>query len=90
VNASARPRAVEELEVTEVEDGLVIYDPGRDRVHYLDPVASVVFTLCDGARNRQHIIEATTGLFKSGDVSTPDVEACIEQLEDERILQPAA
>jgi hypothetical protein len=90
VKASARPRAVEELEVTEVEDGLVVYDPKRNRVHYLDPVASVVFTLCDGARNRHHIIEATTGLFKSSDVSTRDVEACVEQLEDERVLQPDA
>ena len=88
MKASARPRAVEELELTEVEDGLVVYDPNRDRVHYLDPVAAVIFTLCDGARDRDHIIEATTALFESGDVSTRDVEACVEQLEDERVLQP--
>ena len=37
---------VRRLQVSEVPDGLVVYDPTSDRVHYLDPVSTVVFELC--------------------------------------------
>ena len=82
---SVTPHPVEGLEVTEVEDGLVVYDPERDRVHYLNAVASVVFVLCDGARERDQVVEASTKIF--GSLSASDIEACLAQLENERILR---
>jgi hypothetical protein len=87
MTVSDRPRAVEGLEVTEVEDGLVVYDPERDRVHYLNGSAAVVFTFCDGARDRHRIVEATTRVLGPAAISPQDVEACIAQLEDERVLR---
>jgi hypothetical protein len=87
MTASRRPTAVEGLEVTEVEDGLVVYDPERDRVHYLNAAAAVTFTFCDGARDRQSVVEATTQVFGSDTISQHDVETCIAQLEDERVLR---
>lgn len=87
MTVSDRPRAVEGLEVTEVDDGLVVYDPERDRVHYLNAAAAVVFTFCDGARDRQSVVEATTSAFGAEVISPRDVEACLAQLEDERVLR---
>jgi hypothetical protein len=87
MTASQRPSAVEGLEVTAIEDGLVVYDPERDRVHYLNASAAVVFTFCDGARDRQSVVEATTRLIGPDTISDHDVEACIAQLEDERVLR---
>lgn len=81
---------VDGLEVTEVEDGLVVYDPERDRVHYLNASAAVVFTFCDGLRDRQSVIEATITAFGSDAISAGEVEACIAQLEDEQVLRSAA
>lgn len=38
------------FEVTEVPDGFVIYDDNNGKVHYLNPTAAVVYTVCDGAK----------------------------------------
>ncbi len=37
-----------ELEVTQVPDGFVIYDEQGEKVHYLNPTAAVIYTVCDG------------------------------------------
>ena len=36
------------LEVTQVPDGFVIYDEPGEKVHYLNPTAAVIYTVCDG------------------------------------------
>lgn len=87
MTVSDRPSAAEGLEVTAVEDGLVVYDPERDRVHYLNATAAVVFTFCDGARDRQSVVEGVTRVLGPDAVSHHDVEACIAQLEGERVLR---
>jgi hypothetical protein len=43
------------LEVTEVPDGFVIYDEPRDKIHYLNATAAVVYTLCDGNKTVSEI-----------------------------------
>ncbi|MFN8027996.1 MAG: PqqD family peptide modification chaperone [Acidimicrobiia bacterium] len=48
---SDAPKPVEGLDVHEVDDGLVVYDGAKDRVHYLNASAALVFTLCDGTRS---------------------------------------
>jgi hypothetical protein len=37
-----------ELELSEVPDGYVVYDSTKDRVHFLNPTAAVIYELCDG------------------------------------------
>lgn len=37
-----------DLEVTQVPDGFVIYDEAGEKVHYLNPTAAVIYTVCDG------------------------------------------
>jgi len=39
---------VQGFEVTEVPDGFVIYDESNEKVHYLNPTAAVIYTICDG------------------------------------------
>lgn len=48
---SARYAAPDELEVTQVPDGYVVYDEKNDRVHYLNPTAALIYELCDGSRS---------------------------------------
>ena len=43
------------LEITEVPDGFVIYDEPRDKIHYLNATAAVVYTLCDGNKTVSEI-----------------------------------
>jgi hypothetical protein len=84
---SAKPTAVDGLDVSEVKDGLVVYDATRDRVHYLNVTAAVVFTLCDGARDRDGIAEAMATVFGPDVVSRGEVDACLAQLEQEGVVR---
>jgi hypothetical protein len=36
------------IEIREAPDGLVVYDAGRDRLHYLNPTAALLLESCDG------------------------------------------
>lgn len=45
-----RYKATDDLEVTQVPDGYVIYDEAKEKVHYLNPTAAVIYSVCDGQR----------------------------------------
>ncbi len=85
-----RPSVVDGLDVSEVKDGLVVYDPATDRVHYLNATAAVVFTLCDGTREVQAIVETGTTVFGSGTPEPHEVHACLAQFEKEGLLRSDA
>ena len=59
-----RPEAAPELDVHEVEDGLVIYDLRSERVHYLNETASLVFVLCTGKHDVARIVELVGEAWK--------------------------
>jgi hypothetical protein len=79
--------AVDGLHVDEVKDGLVVFDPTRDRVHYLNGTAAIVFTLCNGARDREGIADAVDTVLGPDAVSRNEVEACLQQLQHEAIIR---
>lgn len=46
---ASRPKVRTDLDIVELDDELVLYDPARDEVHYLNATAGLVFRLCDGS-----------------------------------------
>ena len=48
-------------EFNQVPDGYVIYQSGRDRVHFLNPTAVIVYELCDG----KHTVERSAATCRS-------------------------
>jgi hypothetical protein len=80
------PQAVEGLDVHEVEDGLVVYDSGRDRVHYLNASAALVFTLCDGERSIAEIDTVVRTVWGLDDARADGVTECVARLRDEGVL----
>lgn len=85
-----RPSLVDGLEVTEVPDGLVLFDGRRGRVHFLNASASIVLLLCDGERERRDIVNEARSLASSSDGLEASVHACLEQLEQEGIIRSGA
>jgi PqqD family protein of HPr-rel-A system len=81
------PLAASGLDVNAVDDGLVIYDPDQDRVHYLNNTAAAIFTLCDGERDAVAIAAAITALFGDGAVSPDDVDAFLAELTEQGLLR---
>ena len=66
------------LNINEVADGYVIYQGARDRVHYLNKTAAIVFELCDGGLGIDNIIRSVADLFKLEDTHDEEIRNCIE------------
>jgi coenzyme PQQ synthesis protein D (PqqD) len=82
-----RYRAVEGLEVHEVEDGLVVYDAHTDRVHHLNAAAALVFTLSDGTRTEEELAELVGAAWQLDEPPVDSVRACAAQLREEGVLR---
>jgi hypothetical protein len=75
------------LEVHTVEDGVVVFDADTDRVHYLNPTATFVFSLADGARTGAEIAELVREAWSLEAPPTAEVDQCIEQLRTEGVFR---
>ena len=83
---SGRPTVVAGLEISLVADGSVVYDPERDRVHYLNQTAAVVFELCSGENepgDMARVLQLAYGLEEPPEA---EVRACLEQLSREGLI----
>lgn len=85
--AADRPAPADGLDVHEVDDGLVVFDATTDRVHHLNPTASVVFALCDGTRTTGELAELVQSAWKLDAAPFDDVVACVAQLRAEGVLR---
>lgn len=84
---SERPRRAEEIEINPIEDGLVVYDPRRDRVHHLNPTASVVLELCTGEIDRAEIVSLVQAAYDLDEPPEREVGDCLRQLRDEGLVE---
>ena len=57
------PKQADGLKVTPVEDGFMIYQPSRDRVHYLNHTALVILELCTGENSPEEIAQVLQRTF---------------------------
>jgi hypothetical protein len=85
--SNARPKCAKGLDVHEVEDGLVVYQPDRDRVHYLNQTSAVVLELCTGKNTDDRIVELVQAAWDLDDPPRDEVMTCLEQLRAEGVVQ---
>jgi hypothetical protein len=74
------------LEINAVSDGYIVYQPDRDRVHYLNQTAAVVLELCNGRNAEADLPELLRSAY---DLSAPPVEevaGCLEGLRKEGLI----
>jgi coenzyme PQQ synthesis protein D (PqqD) len=81
-----KPARVEGLEAHEVDDGLVVYQAATDRVHYLNPVASVVYELCTGEHTEAEIVEIVGAAWQLDQLPTDEVQEALAQFRAEGML----
>jgi hypothetical protein len=84
--AISKPRKVDGLETHEVDDGLVVYQSATDRVHYLNPTASVVFELCTGEHSDAEIEGLVGAAWDLPEPPRAEVQACLAQLREEGVV----
>jgi hypothetical protein len=84
--ARAKPRLVKGLQITHVDDGYIVYDASRERVHYLNHTAGLVMDLCTG-QNRWSAIAALVGkAFDLPRAPIREVGAILTQLTGEGLV----
>lgn len=80
------PQRAAGLDVHEVDDGFVVYQDSTDRVHYLNPTASVVFELCTGEHSEAEIGELVRLAWGLPEPPTEEIRTCLEQLRAEGVV----
>lgn len=86
----ALPTVTDGLDVNEVDDGLVVYDEVSDRVHYLNPTASIVFALCDGEHDHAAMAGVLAEAFHLDEPPAAAVDDALRQLAREGLLRSPA
>ena len=79
-----------ELDVTEVDDGLVVFEPNSRRVHHLNVTATLVFELCTGANDAVAIAKVVQAAFGLPEAPSAEVEGVLASLQAESVLVAAA
>ena len=77
----------DDLEVNEVPDGYIVYQTARDRVHYLNKTAAIIFEFCDGKRDATDIVARVAAAFDLAEDGRGEVVACLKSLIDEGLVQ---
>jgi hypothetical protein len=79
-------RTVEGIEISEVADGYVVYDPHQDRVHYLNHTAGVILELCNGKVSAGELAALVQAAYDLPEPPTEEVASCVEKLIEERLI----
>jgi PqqD family protein of HPr-rel-A system len=80
-----------DLTLVELDQEAVVYDPLSGLVHYLNPMASLVFQLCDGTAT---VKETVADLAEANEVEPEaidaDVKRLVKQFRDAGLVVPSA
>lgn len=84
--SSEHPTRIEGLDVTRIEDGIVVRVPAEGRVVHLDATAAILFELADGSRDAESIAEGVAELFDLTDSPVQRTVDGIAKLRAEGLL----
>lgn len=81
------PTVADGLDVVETEDGIVVYQDDRERVHHLNHTAAVVLHCCDGSHDAPAIAAVLADLFHLDEPPLAEAEACLDRLRAEGLVR---
>lgn len=82
-----KPKTTQEILIKRLNDGAILYEPERDKIHTLNKTAAYIWTLCDGATTVGEIIDQIKIEFR--DFKTePDaaVKKTLDQLNNKGLI----
>jgi hypothetical protein len=89
VTADSMFEPTEGLEISEVPDGRVIYQAAKERVHYFNPTAVLVFELCGMGKSVGEIESFLVDAYGLESSPTAEVNQCIGALLKEDLIRPS-
>lgn len=82
----ACPRQAPSLELNDAEDGLVVYDAGRQAVHHLNLTATMIFGLCDGTNDALAIAGELAAAYHLDAPPADDTRAALTELTERHLI----
>ncbi|HHT9155566.1 MAG TPA: PqqD family peptide modification chaperone, partial [Candidatus Tripitaka sp. YC43] len=83
-----RPKTRIDLINETVEEEVVIYDPKNHNLHHLNPMAGVIWELCDGNHTPEEITEEVVSVLETDPVQVErDVTKTIEEFQRKGLLE---
>jgi len=79
-------RQVEGLEINQVEDGFIIYDPNRDSVHFLNHTAVFMLELCNGKHEADEMIRIIREAYGVENISRDDMVGILDRFMEEGLV----
>lgn len=83
---ATNPTQAEGLDITETEDGLVVFQPVTRRVHHLNVTAALVFELCTGDNSEEQIVALLQQAFSLDAAPADEVATVISSLRVEQLI----
>lgn len=81
-----RPIRSDAIEISEVADGAVVFDPGSDRVHYLNETAALLLELCTGERSEAQLARLVQEAYELPEPPTNLVCECLATFRAEGLI----
>jgi len=85
--ATSRPDKTDGLEINPVTDGYIIYQAERDRVHYLNQTAALVFELCNGRNSSDDLARMVQEAWQLSSPPLEEVADCLDSLRKEGLIR---
>lgn len=82
-----QPKIADGIDINEVEDGYVIYQKERDKVHYLNKTAVLVLESCTGKNTVADIGEIVKNAYQLSEVPEKEVADCLDTLFQEGLIK---
>jgi hypothetical protein len=81
------PKRADGLEIFPADEGYVVYEVENERVHYLNPVAALIYELCNGENSTGTIVELVQQSFTLVDAPAAEVTKALEQMQGEGLIK---
>ena len=81
------PKIADGIEINEVEDGYVIYQSEKDKVHYLNKTAVLVLEACTGKNSAADIVTIVKEAYSLPEAPEKGVADCLNTLIQEGLVK---
>ena len=81
------PKLIDNIEINMVEDGYIIYQSEKERVHYLNNSAVLLLECCTGKNSVEKIESIVQEAFDLPKIPKKEINECLNTLSKEGLIK---
>ena len=75
-----------DIEINPMEDGYVIYQAEKDRVHYLNHTAVLILECCNGKNSEHEMVQILQQAFELPELPEKEMKECLDSMLKEGLV----